>query len=135
MAKIDGLELLVYVGATAVGSSTNATLDISQSLLDTTTKDSEGWVEHLEGERNWSVSCDYFYDATDTMGFEELTDYIINHSGSVTLKLSQTDAGSTYWTGTAFIESTSLQAAKNETAGGSCSFIGSGALSKATVSS
>ena len=45
MAKLNGTNLLVYVGSNAIGGTRSFTLNLSQDTPDATTKDSAGWKE------------------------------------------------------------------------------------------
>jgi len=51
-----GVNLLTLLGGTLIGAQTDATLSVSQELLELITKQDSGWVEHLSGEQDWSVS-------------------------------------------------------------------------------
>lgn len=135
MAKLNGTGLLVYVGSNAIAGTRSFTLNLSQDTPDATTKDSEGWKEVIEGLREWSVDFDGLFDATATEGFEERMDAIIDRDGSVTLKMSTEESGDTYWTGSAVMSNMTLDAPMEDVVSFSGTFVGNGALSKATVSS
>ena len=80
MAKINATRFLVYVNGTAIGSTTTASISVEVDLPSTTTKDSGGWAEHLQGLRNASGSFEGLEDPTETMGATELYDLITNRS-------------------------------------------------------
>jgi len=58
MAKINGSLLLVYVNGVVIAAQRDVTLNITQNLYDTSTKDSEGWANHGNGQRSFSVDID-----------------------------------------------------------------------------
>lgn len=80
MAKINATRFLVYVNGTAIGSTTTASISVEVDLPSTTTKNSGGWAEHLQGLRNASGSFEGLEDPTETMGATELFDLINNRS-------------------------------------------------------
>ena len=47
--QLNGTELGVYVGGTLVAYSTNATLNVNHSTRSTTSKESGGWEDNMEG--------------------------------------------------------------------------------------
>lgn len=82
-----GVNVLVELDDTTVGAQTDATLSIPQELREIITKQENNFVSHLQGKREWSVSCDSFVlDDTDDV-------FIAN--GKAELRLSFDD-GSTY---------------------------------------
>lgn len=136
--QLNGTELGVYIGGTLIAYSTNATLNINQSLRATTNKESNGWDEQMEGLRNWDVSCDALYAWLDPAGSaisnKTLSDIFTGYmttraSFDLTFgSTSTTGIGFTKYTGTAWLTSVSLTAPLEDTSTFSVSFQGSGAL-------
>ena len=60
--QLNGQELGVYISGTGltelVAYSTNATLNINHNTRSTSSKESGGWEESMEGIRSWDISCD-----------------------------------------------------------------------------
>ena len=54
----NGTLLVVKIGGVAVAHSTSCSLSVSTDLPDSTTKDSLGWAQQIQGLRSWSVSTD-----------------------------------------------------------------------------
>lgn len=132
MAKINGTDLLVYVGATAIAHSTSATLNIEQDLPDATTKDSAGWADHINGLKSWSIDFDGLVDYSASYGVEELFDNLKN-GNNVVVKFSTEDGGDSYWTGTASCASLTMTAEMESPVSFSGSFTGKGTLTRSTV--
>jgi predicted secreted protein len=132
MPKINGTDLLVYVGATPIAHSTSATLNIEQDLPDATTKSSGGWADHINGLKNWSIDFDGLVDYSASYGAEELFDNLKN-GNNVTVKFSTTGVGDSYWTGTASVASLSMTADMEAPVSFSGTFTGKGTLSRTTV--
>ena len=63
--QLNGQELGVYISGTGltelVAYSTNATLNINHNTRSTSSKESGGWEESMEGIRSWDISCDALY--------------------------------------------------------------------------
>jgi predicted secreted protein len=78
MPKINGTDLLLYVGPAPIAHSTSATLTIDVDLPDATTKDNAGWSDHVAGVRNWSIDFDGLVDYAASYGVEELFNNIKN---------------------------------------------------------
>ena len=72
MSKIAGVDVLLYVETgtpgtyTVLGGQSGATLNRSTNVMDTTSKDANGWAENVAGINSWSLECDGFIAASDT---------------------------------------------------------------------
>lgn len=55
-SPIVGVKLLTLLGNTLIGAQEDATLTASQELIELITKQDDGFIEHLPGEQDWSVS-------------------------------------------------------------------------------
>lgn len=144
MAVINGSKVLIYTstdGGTTkalVGASTSFTLNINENLPDATTKDSNMWVENIEGNRSWDVSIDGLYDASPTgtdENWNELIALILtDDNNDITLVMGDsTTSGSTYWSGSARLSNPSVTFGLDEAANASYAFTGNGALTSTTV--
>lgn len=104
MAKINGTSFLLLLDGTALGSSRTASISFSVEAPDTTTKDSGGWAENLAGGglRSAEGSFEGLEDATDTYNVNELFD-LINTRADFDFQLTDSQAGTDIWTGTATI--------------------------------
>ena len=118
--QLNGTELGVYIGGTLIAYSTSATINMNHSTRSTSSKESGGWEDNMEGMRNWDVSCDALYAWLDPAGSATLT------FGST----STTGVGFTKYTGDAWMTSASISAPLEDTATFSVSFQGSGALTQ-----
>lgn len=138
--QLNGTELGVYVGGTLVAYSTNATLNVNHSTRSTTSKESGGWEDNMEGLRNWDVSCDALYAWLDPAGTaisnktlsDLFTGYLATRTSfDLTFGNTSATAGNTKYTGTAWLTSASLTAPLEDTSTFSVSFQGSGPLVQA----
>ena len=132
MAKFNGTDLLVYVGATPIAHSTSATLNIEQDLPDATTKSSGGFADHINGLKNWSIDFDGLVDYAASYGVEELFDNLKN-GNNVTVKFSTATGGDSYWEGSASVSSLTMTAEMEAPVSFSGTFVGKGTLTKSTV--
>ena len=55
---INGTLVLLSADSTAIASTTDATLNIELDTPDASTKDSEGWADHIQGQKSWSVDVE-----------------------------------------------------------------------------
>lgn len=138
MAQITGVmnstSLRVYVGGTAIAHATDATLTFTHEPRDTTTKDSGGWRDLLEGLRSWSVSATALYADDAAYGFEDLHDTLNATRATVTVLIGTGESGNVDYSGTAWVASLELNSPDSEdNASLSVTFEGSGALTKATT--
>lgn len=132
MAKINGTDLLVYVGSNPIAHSTSATLTIEQDLPDATTKSSGGWADHINGLKSWSIDFDGLVDYSASYGVEELFDNLKN-GNNVTVKFSTEDSGDSYWTGSASCSNLTMTADMEAPVSFSGTFTGKGTLTRSTV--
>lgn len=132
---VNGTLILVNDNGTAFAATTSATLNIEMDLPDSSTKDSAGWAEHIQGQKSWSVDLDgvaTFETASGTV--DTLVDYLINRT-QATIEFEpqsgaySSSAGVSY-TGTASLASVSIVAANEDTVTLSGSFTGDGALTR-----
>jgi predicted secreted protein len=85
MAKIKGKSILLMVEIestwTAVGATRDHSLNITQSLEDSTTKDSDEWEEQVSITRGMTIDLNGLHDPTETVGPDEFKDYLIAGTG------------------------------------------------------
>ena len=143
--QLNGQELGVYIGGTAttdlVAYSTNATLNINHSTRSTSSKESGGWEESMEGIRSWDISCDALYawlqpdgTAISNTTLSDMFTAYIHARTSFTIVWGNTFTtgdGWTKYTGTAWMTSASISAPNEDTATFTVSFQGYGDLTQA----
>ena len=139
MSVINGTDLIVKTGTSGaevvIAASTGFTITVNENIIPSTSKDSSKWEENLDGNRSWSVTCDYLYDPSGTNTFEDLVDLIIAGTNTMSIVAGKVGtAGDISWEGDVRIDTTSLSGNDNEASGGSVSFIGNGELTKVTAS-
>lgn len=136
---INGTKFGVYAGGTKIGYATSASLSINHNLRDTSTKDSGGWRDQLEGQRDFEVSVEGMVifatsgGAISDLTVDELyTTYIATRT-EFELKFSTEISGDYKWTGNAFMTSLSMDTPNEDSSTFSASFSGTGPLTQATV--
>jgi TP901-1 family phage major tail protein len=137
---INGTKFGVYVAGTKVAYATSASISMNHNLRDTSTKDSGGWRDQLEGQRDWEVSVEGMLIFTNLDGtaitgvaFDDLyTTYIATRT-QFELKFSTEVTGDYKWTGQAFLTSLSADTPNEDSSTWSGSFSGTGALTAAVV--
>tara|TARA_R110002124_G_C8805405_1_gene502760 strand:- start:258 stop:713 length:456 start_codon:yes stop_codon:yes gene_type:complete len=138
--QLNGTELGVYIGSDLVAYSTNATININHATRSTSSKESGGWEESMEGMRSWDVSCDALYawltPASGAISNTTLSDMFtayISTRTSFTLTFGNTRTDGDGWTkysGDAWMTSASISAPNEDTATFTVSFTGSGVLTQ-----
>lgn len=113
---------------TTVGSQRGASLNISQSTADVTTKDDAGWENNLPNMRSWSVDCDALWIESDT-AYARIEAMIL--SGQAQYQVQILTQGANTYTGLVTATSLGLDMPYDAEATISCSFQGAGALTKA----
>ena len=146
MAKFNGNNLVLAVSSTEgsevkFAHAQNSSVSFSNSLIDTTTKDSDSWEEMISGRKSWTVSADGLADFDDVTGgtsTEGFSDYALAGTAVyITFQRPGTGLSSgdlEGWSGEAYIESFEIAGPSDDVVTYSVSLKGTGALSKVTVS-
>ena len=129
--NINGTNLLVYIGGTAIGCTTSCTVNLNMATIDTTCKDSAGWTSQIAGLRDWSIDAEALTQYDATYGFTDLVSAWKNRT-AVTVRFSTNVTGDEYFEGTAYITSLSESAPMEDVTTFSVSFTGSGELNTPT---
>lgn len=129
--KLNGTDLLVYVGGTKIYHATNHDMSVSMDTRDVTTKDSAGWGEILEAALHWSMSGEGLVADDATYGYKELFDVIIART-AVVVKFSTEESGDAYFQGSAFLTDLPMTAPTEDNVGFNFTFEGTGVLTKFT---
>ena len=137
---INGTKFGVYVAGTKVAYASSASISMNHNLRDTSTKDSGGWRDQLEGQRDWEVSVEGMLiftnlDGTAVTGLtaDELYSTYIYARTQFELKFSTDVTGDIKWTGQAFLTSLSADTPNEDSSTWSGSFSGTGELVQAAV--
>ena len=135
---INGTKFNVYVAGTKIGYATSASISMNHSLRDTSTKDSGGWRDQLEGQRDWEASVEgmVIFDLdgttiTDKILPDIFTNYIATRD-SFALSFTTDVTGDYEWNGTAYCTSISADAPNEDSTTWSASFSGTGSLTQQT---
>ena len=136
---INGTMFGVYAGGTKIAYATSASISMNHNLRDTSTKDSGGWRDQLEGQRDWEVSVEGMLIFTTTAGaitgetMNELYSSYIYSRTVFELEFSTAVTGDIAWTGQAFMTSLSADTPNEDSSTWSASFSGTGELVQAAV--
>ena len=125
--KINGTDILLYIGGTAVSHSTNCTVNLTMATIGVSSKDSVGWTDKLASIRDWNGSCDGMITLDGTFGIEQIYG-AMNARTSVTVKFATDDATDRFFSGSAFITALNNVAPHEGGATFSMSFEGTGKL-------
>lgn len=134
MATHLGSEGSVAIGANTVAEVVSWSLNATLNMVEDTAL-GDSWKTHMPGTREWSGSLTCHWDETDTNGQTAIRSALTGAS-SVTLNLYPEGSSNpdTYYTGTAYVTSFSVEVGGNdEVIGATFEFMGSGTLSESTV--
>lgn len=137
---INGTKFGVYAGGVKIAYATSASISMNHNLRDTSTKDSGGWRDQLEGQRDWECSVEGMLIFTNLDGsaitgatMNELYTAYITTRAVFALKFSTSVTGDIEWAGQAFMTSLSADTPNEDSSTWSASFSGTGELTQAVV--
>ena len=125
--NIRGLEVLIYIGSTAVGGQRGASLSMSADELDITDKNTVENKKFLVGLKEWSISCDGLVVAGEA-GYDALFDAFIN--GTIVKVQFKKEDGSFGYEGDMVVSSMDFDAQYDDALTYSCELKGAGDLTK-----
>ncbi|MED4840396.1 phage major tail protein, TP901-1 family [Weizmannia sp. CD-2023] len=131
--KIAGVDVLIYADVngtkTLVGGQSGAKLNREANLIETTTKDAEGWAENITGVLSWSIESDG-YVVVDDAALDALeTAFLDRKEVDVEVRMPN---GKMYY-GSAFISEFPLDAPQDDALTYSLKFAGNGKLEKGSI--
>jgi predicted secreted protein len=137
---INGTKFGIYDGSTLIAYATSGSVSINHNARESSNKESAGWKEIMEGQRDWEVSCEgmvaFLTLAAGAVGgktVDELFTSYIATRASLTVSFESSESGDKMWSGTAYMSSISMDAPNEESTTYSVSFTGTSTLTQATV--
>ena len=116
-----------------INHSTDASIEVTHSPRDITTKDSGGWRALLEGLRSWTASGSCLFAGDATYGVEELWTALSNRT-TVTIRFMTNVVGDTKFQGVGYVSNVSISSADAEgNVTASFTIEGSGPLASSAV--
>jgi len=129
MAKINGTIMTVYVGTDLILWTKTCTLNVEQDLPDGTSKGSEGWEEHINGVRRWTIDFDGAYDLAGTgLTSAEIVALIVARTADSNVEFGTSADAATGWDGAGTVKNFSISANMEDTTTFSGQIVGNGAL-------
>jgi predicted secreted protein len=117
MALINGDLILLETDSNAYVGTTGTSIEVAADMIEKTTKDSGAYKEFTRGERSLTISVDGLHNIDETTQSGEAAFNDLIAGTEVTFKWGQfATTGDRYITGTALVESVSLDGPKNEMA-------------------
>jgi predicted secreted protein len=142
MALLNGNALTLAIDSTSGGEqvfahSISASLSVNNSLIDTTTVDSNSFEEMISGRKSFSISTDGladFDDVSNSKSTEQFSDLALAGT-KIFFMFTRPETGLAAgdlmgWSGEAFIESFEISRTADDNITYSCSLKGSGELTK-----
>lgn len=134
MATINGTLILLRNDATTIVGQTDSSMTMTADMLDATTKDSTAKAkEFIPGETGWTVSVSGLYDpAATALGSVSKAITDLKAGTAWTVKFGQNTTDDNYWTGSALIQSVTLNGPKNDLASYTIELQGTAILTEAS---
>ncbi len=118
---INGTDLLVYVGGTAITHSTSASISFSMETRDASTKDSDGYREILEGQRSFTIEAEAMTALDAAEGFEDLFAAWVARD-ILTIKFATIDSADQFYQGQGYCTSLSMDSGVEDSSTFSATF-------------
>ena len=122
------LKILDDATKMVIGGQRGASLNINGETLDGTTKDSGDWQENEYGHKNWDVSCDGLYVASNAAHKVLIQKFLNSEKVSVVLEGDEDSNFDLTFTGLAVITSYPIEAPYDDNITFSVDLTGSGKL-------
>ncbi len=127
---LNGTDLVVLVGATAVTHATSASINFNMETREATTKDSAGYTEVLEGLRSVTIDVEAMTALDATYGFEDLYTAWDGRT-ALTLKFGTTETGDQTYSVSAYMTSLAVSSGVEDSSTFSASFQCTGTVTAA----
>lgn len=105
----NGTNLLLKIEGTTLGHTTSCSLSLSNDLPEATTKDSNGFAEHIAGVISGTISFDGLVDYSDTQNAIELADFVLART-QITCVFGTSVTGDAVYTAEGFLDSVEMSA-------------------------
>ena len=132
---MNSTDVVIKVGSEIVGKMTSASLSVSMATRDTSTKQSAGWMEVLEGQKSWTLSGEglVVYNNTGKTTPDEIYT-LLSSRGVVAVEFGSETTDEKYYAGSGFFTEFTTDAGVEDNATFSFSFQGTGVLTQAAQS-
>ena len=127
----NGTNLVLQVQGNEIGHTTSCSLSLSNDLPEATTKDSNGYAEHIAGVISGEISFDGLVAYDDTTNAIELNDFI-NARTQITCIFGTTVTGDEVYTAEGFLNNVETTAEMESPVSYSGSITLTGAITKST---
>jgi predicted secreted protein len=135
MALVKGTDLRIFVGTKKIANETTCSIDLSTSMIETSSKDSGAWATQIPGRKSWSITSTIQVDYVDggaNYTYDELLTAWLDQT-ALTVSFKTATVADTTLTGTAYVASKPVQAGDQEIATVEVTLQGTGALTKDVV--
>ena len=125
--------MIIKVGSVQVAELTNCELSMSTNMFEITSKESGGKKEILAGNSEWSATADFNIDFQSSNW--DMADVVAAWNSKTELSLTITNGvtGDKSFAGSAYIDNVTYTGPQGDTASGTVSFAGTGALTITTI--
>lgn len=135
MALVKGTDLRIFVGTKKIANETTCSIDLSTSMIETSSKDSGAWMTQIPGRKSWSISASLQVDYADggaNYTYDELLTAWLDQT-ALTVSFKTATVADTTLTGSAYVESKPVKSDDQSIATVDVTLRGTGELSKNVV--
>lgn len=136
MALVNGTDLRIFVGTKKIAFETSCDIELSTTMIETSSKDSGAWATAIPGRKSWGLSAtiqlDYNDADTAVYTYDELLTAWLNQS-VLTVSFKTAASAATILTGSAYVESKPVKGGDQEIATVDVKLKGTGELAKTTA--
>lgn len=135
MALVKGTDLRIFVGTKTIANETTCSIDLTTSMIETSSKDSGAWMTQIPGRKSWSLTSTIqldFADGTAQYTYDELLNAWLDQT-ELTVAFKTAAVTDTILTGKAFVASKPVTGGDQEIATVEVTLQGTGVLYKGAI--
>ena len=132
MAVVNGTNLIITLGGTAIANAQEVSLSLNHDVIDVTTKDSAGNRELIPGQKSGSMSCSGLQEFSGSNGIKALT-ATFNTGAAVALVFDQVATSGETFSANGILTSLEISGGTDDAPTYSASFELTGAITKANT--
>ena len=132
MAVVNGTNLVITLGGTAIANAQEVSLTLNHDVIDVTTKDSAGNRELIAGQKSGSMSCNGLQEFSGSNGIKALT-AAFNTGAEVALVFDQVATNGETFSANGLLTSLEISGGTDDAPSYSASFELTGAITKAST--
>lgn len=129
MAAINGNNIIVYRGGTAIAAVKSHEIQVNNDLIEISSASDGEWKHYIQSRKEWTLSVNYLVMAGDETTVASRLREMLNIGTQYTLRICErTEGTTTGLSGTAILRACVITATRGSLVQGSFTFVGTGPL-------